>query len=78
MIAPASRSYPVIGAADAAGVAYDLALAYVTAFQADDGCASERAFKAISERHGGHAAKDVAERLVAAVLDGRVHGGVAR
>lgn len=76
VVAPDSRSYPVLAAADAAGVPYRLALAYVEACKDGyDGLPQTRAFEAMGNAGGPGAAMDCAHRLIEAVDGGLIYRG---
>ena len=78
MIAPDSASYPILGAADAAGISYRLALRIATTWRrfkatqaATDWPAFARAFADAEWSHDYNAACDFLARLREAEREGR-------
>lgn len=73
MIPAESKSYPVLGAADEAGVPYGEAWAYLDAHQRGDGAACGAVFTRVAERFGTQAAMDLGRLIIIAVGDGRIY-----
>lgn len=72
MIGSASRSYPVLGAAQAAGVPYWQALAFVGARRSGDLAAEALAFHAMESVCGLVLVRECARWLTLALDDGRI------
>lgn len=73
MIAPDSKSFPVLGAARWACVPYRSALAVAEALRRDDWQALSKSMQAVREEHGSSVASAIYAALVKAIEEGRIY-----